>query len=189
MGDTHLQEIRLRAHNNKALAEGLLGEMTVQQMAWSPAPQSWNALEVLDHVNRAAEEYFELIQKAVVRTRARHLLAADSFRPGFLQSRFIRLLEPKPGSRRLPAPGKFHPQNKGEADGELLDRFFENADTLQTLLHEADGVHLSKVRFASPVTPLLRFNIGEAFWLLVAHENRHLLQIQRICAHTGYPGT
>ena len=189
MGNTHLQEIALRARNNKTLAESLLGDMTTQQMAWNPAPDSWNALEVLDHLNSAAEQYFELIQKTVDRTRARGLVATDSFRPGFLQSRFIQLLEPKPGSRALPAPGKFRPKSKGEADCGLRDRFLANTDALQTLLREADGVHLSKVRFASPATPLLRFNIGEAFWLLVAHENRHLLQIQRICAHEGYPRT
>ncbi len=77
----------------------------------------------------------------------------------------------------------------GEADCALRDHFFKGTDTLMNLLREADDVNLSKVRFGSPITPLLRFNIGEAFWLLVAHENRHLLQIQRICAHTNYPRT
>jgi hypothetical protein len=189
MGTAHLHGLQLRARNNRTLAENLLGGMTAQQMAWNPAAKSWNTLEVLDHLNLAAEKYFELIQKTVARTRARGLGAAESFRPGFLQGRFIQMLEPKPGARALPAPSGFCPLSKGEADYELRERFFKNTDTLQTLLQEAEDVNLSKVRFASPVTPLLRFNIGEAFWLLVAHESRHLLQIQKICAHSSYPGT
>ena len=187
MGSSHLQEIQRRARNNTTLAEGLLRDMSPEQLAWNPAAKSWNALEVLDHLNSSAEQYFERIEPAIEQTRARGQLDRGSFRAGFFQGRFIQMLEPKPGTRSLPAPKRFCPPDRSAADCALRERFFENADSLQALLRQADGLHLSKVRFASPVTPLLRFNIGEAFWLLVAHENRHLLQIQRIRTHPDFP--
>jgi hypothetical protein len=188
MQNPHLQNLQARAHENRVLAQDLLRDLSPSQLAWNPAPKSWNALEVLDHINNAAEKYFAGIRQTIEQTRARALRDSGAFRPGFLQGRFIQMLEPKPGARALPAPGRFVPQKRHEADCAVRDRFFENADALQQLLGEADGLHLSKVRFASPVTPLLRFNLGEAFWLLVAHENRHLLQIQRIRSHPGFPG-
>jgi hypothetical protein len=45
-------------------------------------------------------------------------------------------------------------------------------------MHEADGLDL-RVMLTSPVMPLLRMNLGEAFEVAVVHAERHLGQIER----------
>jgi hypothetical protein len=43
---------------------------------------------------------------------------------------------------------------------------------------EADGHDLG-VGFSSPVSPLIRLNLGDAFRVLVVHCHRHLGQVER----------
>lgn len=187
MANAHLEDMRQRSLHNRSLADGLIGNMSVEQLGWSPAPKSWSPVEVLDHMNNAAEKYHVLVRRTIERSRERGLQDSASFRPGWLQRWFVNQIEPKANTRPLPAPGAFRPIVRQSVDTHIRDRFFELCNSLQELLSEADGVALTKLRFASPVSPLLRFNLGEAFWLLVAHEHRHLLQIQRLCANPQYP--
>jgi hypothetical protein len=187
MTNPHLDRMRTRARDNRSLADSLLTPMIPEQLGWRPAPRSWSAIEVLEHLNRAAEGYLERIQRALDTSRRRRLVDDGRFRAGWVQSWFIRQVEPRADMRRLPAPGAFRPVERASVDESIRERYFECNDLLLQLMLEADGVHLYRVRFASPITPLLRFNLGEAFWMLVAHEARHLQQIQRIAASPGYP--
>jgi hypothetical protein len=187
MADAHLEHMRQRALDNRQLAERLITGMSVAQLGWNPAPRSWSPIEVLEHLNNAAEKYQRLIQGCIERSREHKLHDAGDFRPGWFQGWLIKQLEPKPKSRALPAPSAFRPVAGSQVDPRIRDRFFELSDSLCGLLGDAEGVSLSRVRFPSPISPLVRFNLGESFWLLVAHEHRHLLQIQRICSHPQYP--
>ena len=189
MANAHLADIRQRALNNRALAESLVADMSVEQLGWSPTPKSWSPVEVLEHLNSAAEKYHALIHNAIAGSRGRGLRDDGEWRTGWLQRWFVNQIEPKPKMRPLPAPGSFVPAPGRPVDTRSRDRFFELGESLQDLLGEAEGVSISKVRLGSPITPVLRFNIGEAVWLLVAHEHRHLLQIQRVCAHPQYPSS
>ena len=189
MANQHLVEMRQRAWTNRAVADKLVANMSVGQLGWSPAPKSWSPIEVLEHLNGAAEKYHGLIHDALVRSRERGLQDDRSFRAGWLQRWFINQIEPKPQMRKLSAPSAYRPARGLPVDARSRDRFFELCDSLQELLGEAEGASISGVRFGSPVTPLLRLNVGEALWMLVAHEHRHLLQIQRICAHPKYPNS
>jgi len=187
MANAHLEEMRQRSTSNRAMAETLVKPMSTEQLGWCPAPKSWSAVEVLEHLNSASEKYLALIRKTLARSRQRRRVDDGAFRSGWLQRWFINQIEPRPAMRRLSAPGAFRPVTGQPVDPRSRDRFFALSTSLQELLVEADGLSLSQPRFASPVTPLLRFNVGEAFWMLVAHEHRHLLQIQRICDNPHYP--
>jgi hypothetical protein len=187
MANPHLDRMRERARSNRRAAESLVARMTPEQLGWRPAASSWSAIEVLEHLNRVAAGYHARIQRAIETCRHRNLVDDGGFRTGWLQRWFIRQLEPRPHQRRLPAPRAFRPVQRACVDESVRDHFFELSDRSLQLLGEADGVHLHRMRFSSPVTPLLRFNLGEAFWVLVAHEDRHLQQVQRIRSGPGFP--
>jgi len=187
VANPHLEQMRQRVTDNRVLADRLVSPLVPEQLGWRPAPGAWSTIEVLEHLNRTAAGYHKGIQRMIEASRRRNLLDDGTFRPGRLQRWFIGQLEPRPGMRRLPAPGPFRPQPSAHVDESIRERYFELNDVLLRLVTEADGVLLHRVRCASPITPLLRFNLGEAFWLLVAHDARHLTQIQRILASPGYP--
>jgi hypothetical protein len=58
---------------------------------------------------------------------------------------------------------------------------------MKQLLIRAADVTWARVRLRSPVTSLIRLNLGDAFNITVVHEERHFGQIDRIMAMPGFP--
>ncbi len=77
-----------------------------------------------------------------------------------------------------------------EVDGERVEAdFFARQEELGELIREADGRDLNAGKVPSPITRLLSFTLGEAFWLLTSHAQRHLLQSQRLRRMVAFPGS
>jgi hypothetical protein len=53
---------------------------------------------------------------------------------------------------------------------------------LEVLLDRAEPLPWTRLRFGSPVNPLLRLNLGDGFLVMVAHAERHVGQIDRLVA-------
>jgi hypothetical protein len=58
---------------------------------------------------------------------------------------------------------------------------------LDRQIRSADGLDLRAVKLASPVSLLIRLNLGDAFGILVFHAQRHLLQVGRVINAPGFP--
>jgi hypothetical protein len=71
-----------------------------------------------------------------------------------------------------------------EALSPLLERYLEQ---LRAIRREAAGLDLRRTRVVSPVTRLVRMNVGDALALLLTHERRHLGQIGRVRESAGFP--
>jgi len=61
-----------------------------------------------------------------------------------------------------------------------LDRFIKEQDEFMKFVRESVGVDYNKIRLRSPVTPLVRYSLADAFVVIVVHAQRHLLQAQRV---------
>jgi hypothetical protein len=48
-------------------------------------------------------------------------------------------------------------------------------------------VDLNRIKVRSPITPLVRFNLGDALTLQVVHAQRHLAQARRVREHAEFP--
>jgi hypothetical protein len=59
-----------------------------------------------------------------------------------------------------------------------VDAFLAGVGRLRGLMREVDG-HDLRVGLSSPVSPLFRMNLGDAFRILVVHSHRHLAQAER----------
>jgi hypothetical protein len=44
-----------------------------------------------------------------------------------------------------------------------------------------------RTRTTSPISPLIRLNLGDCFTILVVHAQRHLGQIDRLRGRSDYP--
>lgn len=76
----------------------------------------------------------------------------------------------------MPAPRAYRVGR--ECRPNVVDEFLATTRRLGELMQRADG-HDLKLGFASPVSPLFRMNLGDAFRILVVHSHRHLAQIER----------
>jgi hypothetical protein len=89
------------------------------------------------------------------------------------------------GTRKLPAPSVFRPVNGVRPN--IVAEFARKHEGLMSMAHAADGVDLNRLRFASPVTALIRVSVADSFMILMLHSKRHLQQVVRVTQTPGFP--
>lgn len=176
-----LAELRRTADAFRALAEPL----TPAQLAWQPPSGGWSVAHVLEHLVLANGAYATALDRCL--TRAIPGTGEVDWRPSWLGERFRRAVAPE-ATRRLPAPPSFRPPRALPAPrADALPEFLAIQARIAGQLERAGGADWVRTRFASPVSSLLRFNLGDAFAIVAAHTARHLGQARRIRAHERFP--
>jgi len=56
-------------------------------------------------------------------------------------------------------------------------------------VRESEGVDYNRARLRSPVTPLMRYSLADAFVVTIVHGYRHLAQANRAKAMPNFPNT
>jgi hypothetical protein len=87
--------------------------------------------------------------------------------------------------RKLPAPKIFRPPP--QARPAVLTEFVNRERDLLRRIEAARRIDLRRTKIPSPVTRLVRINLGDAFGVLVHHARRHLGQMERVRALVGFP--
>ncbi len=99
---------------------------------------------------------------------------------------FIRsYIAPSPRTRRTTAPKMITPAPA--IDEDVLDRFLLSNERIRVLVRRAGDYDVNRIRFRNPFVPVIRFTIGTGFEILSRHEDRHLLQAERVRQASGFP--
>jgi len=167
-----------------AAARDLFRRSTAGQLTWSPDSRTWSIVEIFDHLRVTGSLYYPRLRAAIDRAREKGRTAAAPFRPGWVGRLFIKLLQPD-SKRRFKVPRSFKPARK--PDLAALEHYLEQQRDLKDLIRLAGGVNLNRTRFGSPITPLVRFSIGEGLTLMVVHQQRHLRQAERLSGRRDFP--
>ncbi len=180
-----LDEYRKQLRALQDDARELVSPLDTAQLNWAPAPEKWSVAECLDHLDVTARSYIGAIAPAIEEGHAAGKLGGGA-KYGFFERWFIRSLEPPP-KRGFRAPGKVAPRASTYDKDEVLERFVAGHEEIVGLLARADGLDLGKVKITSPLLSLLRFRLGAAFAILIAHGRRHLWQAREVVKSAGFP--
>ena len=72
------------------------------------------------------------------------------------------------------------PVKPNEDPKEVLHTFHRSCDAMDDILRHSATKDLRRIRIPFHFVPLLRFSLGETLRFIVAHNERHLLQAQRL---------
>lgn len=161
-----------------------LRALPLERLHQRPAPGRWSVMEVLEHMNLSSGHYHQRLHQLFTDTPHR-LRYRATFRPGFWGDRLTQGMMPRPDKsigwkmRTLPM---FEPRPRHVEGWQALDRFAAMSRNMTDLLGKARQLGLEGARIVSTLGPLLRFKPGDAFRFPVAHQERHMLQIERTLA-------
>ena len=145
-----------------------------------PPDGGWSVAQVFEHLCVANESYLEgPLGPAVAKAKAQGPTDRP-WRPSFV-GRWLTgsLVE---GGKPLPTPRRWR---VGPTPREqVVDAFLAGIGRVRGLMREVDG-HDLRVGLTSPVSPLFRMNLGDAFRILVVHSHRHLAQAERVRRAVG----
>jgi len=161
-----------------------LSAYSPHQLNWTPAPGQWSAGQVVQHLLSSHRGYHRQFARKIPRARAENRTADREFHPGPVGRWFNALL--MNGTRKYKTLRAFNPGRSGVPE-DIVERFASMQREFITLLNEARELDLERISVASPAMPLLRFRLGDAFRILLTHQERHLRQIRRIRTHDSFP--
>ena len=151
-------------------------------LARVPAGGGWSALQVLEHLVVAHDDYARVVTPIVAQPFAvtsKRIASATlptlQWKPSFLGRILAKSLV---SPRALPAPKSWRVAALTPR-ADVADAFDHRMADLQLWMersHQRDWRH---TRTHSPISPLLRLNLGDVFVLLTVHAARHLGQLER----------
>jgi hypothetical protein len=185
MGEPELAEYRKQFEEVAAQAETLTSGLSEAQFNWRPSLNEWSIEECLAHLTMVGQHEIKLIEDAIQAARKRELTGTGPFRYGFIERNILRQTEP-PVRRKFAAPRHFRPLHMQPLTA-ILPTFLHLQSQLKLVVEQSEGLHLARVKVATPITRLLRFSLGITLAQTAAHERRHLEQARRVRQHPQFP--
>lgn len=158
----------------KADASSLVGGLGQEAFNWQPGTGRWSAGQCLEHLNITHRSMLPRMQEAAARTRAGGRRATGATRHGFFMRWLINDMEPPPKRRYRTGTGFVPPSNLSRE--KVLAEFMTLHDGLLQLLEQVNGYDLGAAKVQSPFAKWLRYKLGSAIALQMAHDRRHLWQ-------------
>ena len=152
---------------------------SAEQLNFSPAPGTWSVVEIFTHLNLSNEIYFRYILPRVTLAPD---LPRDEFKSTWLGDWAYEKIVPRPDGSvfKMKTAKAVRPAKPAGDPKEVLYDFHRTCDALDDILRHSATKDLRRIRIPFHFVPFLRFSLGETLRFLIAHNERHLLQAQRL---------
>lgn len=140
-----------------------------------PAVGKWSVAQVLEHLNSYGRYYLPELKKALDTNKPAELF----FKPGWLGGYFTKMMQPKEGgviSNKMKSPKDHRPANDLDIKP-VMDNFITQQHQLRDLLELAKTKNINAARVPVSISRFIRMKAGDTFSFLIAHEQRHFVQI------------
>ncbi len=164
-------------------AKELVTGLTPEQLNWQAQPGTWSVGQCLEHLCITNEVYLPAIS---VSLRDKPVSPVQDITLGWFARWFITsFIEPSPKTKRARAPRKIVPGARVETS--VLERFLRSNQAARELIRQAGDYDVNRIRFKNPLLSVLRFTVGTGLQIVSRHEQRHLLQAERVKQAAGFP--
>lgn len=181
-----LRTIRDEASKNNDAAQELVAGLRADQLNWAVAPGSWSMAQCLDHLAVTTKGFDPYFISAIDRGRQKWPNTAPvAYQPTFMGGWLIKYIVPE-STRRVPAPKVFQPSQSPLIE-DALEKYLTQQKQFLNFVQSTDGIDYNRTRLRSPVTPLMRYSLADAFVITVVHSWRHLAQAKRVRETQGFP--
>lgn len=183
-----LETITSEAEKNNREAELLVEGLTQQQLNWKPYESQWSMAQCLDHLAVTTKAWEQIFADAIRRGRQKYAVAGSPrYSPTIVGGWLIKNAGPEL-KRKFPAPKVFRPTD-GSNIQNALQTFLDSQTRFLNFVKDSHGLDYNKTRLRSPVTPLMRYSLADAFVVIVVHNQRHLAQARRVRELPNFPTT
>jgi len=162
-----------------------LSAMDTKLLLQQPAANKWSAIQVVEHLNSYNRYYLAHIEQAMQQQGARYA-ASKTFGPGWLGEYFTKSMysdvqRKKEITNKMKAPKDHRPLAALDAK-KVMEEFVAGEQKLLQLIATARSTNIAKVRVPISIARWIKISMGDTFRFLVAHQERHFLQISNTLA-------
>ena len=161
------------------------GHLTAQQLNWKPGAEQWSIAQCFDHLVTANQAYFPTFEKVLSGEQESTFWERLPVLPSLCGKLVIRAVAPETRRKRK-NPTIFNPSSSNIEEN-IIRRFLSQQNDIVGYMKTTKKFDLEKIKISSPVSPLITYSLMDAYRIIVAHEERHLLQARRMADMAGFP--
>ena len=147
------------------------------QLNFKPLPDRWSILECFEHLNIYNQYYLTATEAAVASARQTR---EGEMRYTWIGKKSVAMMHPS-NTKKQKTFKKMIP-GKSRLTHDVLHTFLNDQQRILALIKNASAVDAVKAVVPVEFFRLLKMNIAETLEFVVVHEERHLLQAQRVFA-------
>lgn len=166
--------------------EALTRLYTHVQLIQRPDPARWSVLDNLEHLSLYGDFYLPTFDKAIQKGLQYGWTPRATFREGWLGGFFVRSMRPR--GNKIANPMKtFKDKNPilTAVPAHAAERFVKQQHELLEILNRARQTDIRRLRIGTTLGPFPRISLGDGLAFIIAHQERHFLQIERTLVETG----
>lgn len=171
-----LKQLINKSQQYQERAEEIL-DLPLETLTKRPRPEAWNTLEVIEHLNYYIDIYNEFISDALSKTKPS---SADSeLKRGYFGNKFISMMEPT--GEKIKKMNTFKSKNPigKPLSKQCIQHFLDCNKKLISLLENSKERDITTVKSKLAI-PVLKIKLHDAMSFLVAHNERHFMQIENV---------
>jgi len=156
-------------------AEGFK-QQTDEVLNFKQNETSWSILECLEHLNLYGRFYLPEIKRRIGEGKGK---SEPVFKSGWLGNYFANSMLPKAKLNKMKTFRNMNPINS-KLDKKVIEEFVNQQTELLQLLEDSRKISLNKTRTAISISKLIKLKLGDTFRFVIYHNQRHMVQAQRI---------
>ena len=169
--------------------QALRGSHPLANWQVQPSPDKWSAAQVIEHLNTYNRYYLPEIGKGISKSAKDLAASSVEFTPGWFGAYFTKMMRPTADGRiknKMKALKNHRPAAALDVK-QVLDEFIRKENLLLQLLQDARTVHMGKLRIPISISRFIKLKLGDTFNFLIAHQQRHFLQLNRTLEAVQHP--
>jgi len=149
--------------------------LSEEELVWKPAPDKWSIAECLKHIIIANTIYNKDINKRLQTAEVKTIEYPIKF--SITGKLFLYAVDPK-YKWKVPAPKIFKPikDNKVLNGTETVKYFLKLQEEIIETAKKGCAYDHQHVHTYSPLSKLLKFNVGEQLYIMMRHTKKHVNQ-------------
>ena len=185
--ETYYEQLLERSNiiRNRIITD--IAALDESQLTWKKTPKQWSIIEVVDHLNKVYDIYEPNFRKAI--DAAPSLNGQQQKEQHTLLGRLsIYSMRPKKQKRKFKMKTfSFFEPTVGNSPNKVIEAYGSKKDTFNGFMKEARLKNLNNKKMPTALGEKMKFYVAECFDFILAHEERHLVQIEKLVVQVTSP--
>lgn len=180
-----LEQLKTEVNTVLASVQQISTRLDAPTLNRQPGPGKWSIAQIVEHLNTYNRYYLPCITAALPKAGP----AQKEFKPGWLgdyftKSMYSEVVTGKKVANKMSAM-KGHIPDATLNAAAVIGEFINAQKQLLQLLEDAKRINLGGTRIPITISKLVKIKVGDALRFLVAHQVRHLLQVNNTLQAVG----
>ncbi|HRE74197.1 MAG TPA: DinB family protein [Flavobacteriales bacterium] len=145
-----------------------------------PAPGKWSAAECFEHLNSYHAYYNKAFRLQIEKAKKNPHNRQKTHKSTWLGKWAVRSVHPDAIAKKMNAVK--HHNHKGKTiTADVLKRYVMNCEEFLELIEASREIDLQKTKVRIEIMKMLRLNLGDFYFFMLRHDQRHVLQASNAC--------